>query len=238
MPSLCHGTDAGAGASAQRQRNAHRRYLNGPGRPPISGFCSVFAALRCSSTHVRSAPVLAKASPKPELDGRRPRLRYRGWRNASPYAVGSHAAAPSAGRVRTSPDPAGPGELASNAAPASSHDKQKNPDSVPRVGVGKITRQRPTLPQSSPCSTIGSDELNFRVRDGIGCGLVDIATGNLWASKSSVLMLRCATRRSAGRVGSRGLRPASPAEPHLARTSSSACSARTPNTNLHVCLSE
>ena len=181
MPSLCHGTDAGAGASAQRQRNA-------------------------SATPLRTPS--AATQPRPAL------LESR------------------------SPDPAGPGELPSNATPASSRDKQKNPDSVPRVGVGKITRQRPTLPQSSPCSTIGSDELNFRVRDGIGCGLVDIATGNLWASKSSVLMLRCATRRSAGRVGSRGLRPASPAEPHLARTSSSACSARTPNTNLHVCLSE
>src|SRR5690606_24593278 len=57
----------------------HRRYLNGPGRPPISSFGFVSAALRCSSTHVRSAPLLAKASPKSELDGRRPRLRYRGW---------------------------------------------------------------------------------------------------------------------------------------------------------------
>src|SRR5690554_3886127 len=101
----------------------HRLYLNGPGRPPISGFGFVSAALRCSSTHVRSlrlrrslargegrkppctsssvldfvhsgsAPVLAKASPKPELDGRRPRLRYRGWewwsweRSTSPAEV-------------------------------------------------------------------------------------------------------------------------------------------------------
>src|SRR5690606_22739022 len=62
----------------------HRRYLNGPGRPPISVFGFVSAALRCSSTHVRSAPVLAKASPKPELDGRRLRLRYRGWPPKSP----------------------------------------------------------------------------------------------------------------------------------------------------------
>ena len=35
-------------------------------------------------------------------------------------------------------------------------------------------------PTRSPCSTIGSEELNFRVRDGIGCGLFDITTGNLW----------------------------------------------------------
>ena len=28
-----------------------------------------------------------------------------------------------------------------------------------------------------PCSTIGATELNFRVRDGIGCGLLAITTG-------------------------------------------------------------
>jgi hypothetical protein len=36
-------------------------------------------------------------------------------------------------------------------------------------------RRRPTLPQSSPCSTIGPGELNFRVRDGNGCDLSGIA---------------------------------------------------------------
>jgi hypothetical protein len=36
-------------------------------------------------------------------------------------------------------------------------------------------RQHPTLPQSCPCSTIGPEELNFRVRDGNGCGLFGIA---------------------------------------------------------------
>ena len=46
----------------------------------------------------------------------------------------------------------------------------------------ELTRQRPTLPHGCPCSTIGSEELDFRVRDGIGYGLFDIATGNRWAS--------------------------------------------------------
>jgi hypothetical protein len=36
-------------------------------------------------------------------------------------------------------------------------------------------RQRPTLPQGCPCSTIGPEELNFRVRDGNGCDLFGIA---------------------------------------------------------------
>src|SRR6476619_4280374 len=36
-------------------------------------------------------------------------------------------------------------------------------------------RQRPTLPQGCPCSTIGPEKLNFRVRDGNGCDLFGIA---------------------------------------------------------------
>ena len=36
-------------------------------------------------------------------------------------------------------------------------------------------RQRSTLPQGCPCSTIGPGELNFRVRDGNGCDLFGIA---------------------------------------------------------------
>ena len=45
-------------------------------------------------------------------------------------------------------------------------------------GYIKIFRQRPTLPLSLPSSTIGAKELNFRVRDGNGCILLAITTGN------------------------------------------------------------
>src|SRR5205823_5476090 len=38
------------------------------------------------------------------------------------------------------------------------------------LGAANNSRRRPTLPQSFPCSTIGPGGLNFRVRDGIGCG--------------------------------------------------------------------
>ena len=41
----------------------------------------------------------------------------------------------------------------------------------------KIWR-RPTLPHSLPCSTVGPGGLNFRVRDGIGCGPSGNAAGN------------------------------------------------------------
>ena len=47
----------------------------------------------------------------------------------------------------------------------------------------KKSRRRPTLPHGFPCSTIGSEELNFRVRDGIGCGLLENTTGNLWIAR-------------------------------------------------------
>ena len=43
----------------------------------------------------------------------------------------------------------------------------------------KKSRRRSTLPHSHPCSTIDAKELNFRVRDGIGCGLFAIITGKI-----------------------------------------------------------
>ena len=43
-------------------------------------------------------------------------------------------------------------------------------------GLLKDFRRRPTLPHSLPCSTIGAEELNFRVRDGNGCDLFAITT--------------------------------------------------------------
>src|SRR5689334_20581565 len=57
-----------------------------------------------------------------------------------------------------------------------------------RRALEEKSRQRPTLPHGFPCSTIGSEELNFRVRDGIGCGLFEITTGNLWVSGRFVVL--------------------------------------------------
>ena len=42
-------------------------------------------------------------------------------------------------------------------------------------------RQRPTLPHSFPCSTIGGIRLNFRVRNGNGCDPDPMTTGMLAA---------------------------------------------------------
>ncbi len=44
-------------------------------------------------------------------------------------------------------------------------------------------RRLPTLPHNLSCSTIGSNRLNFRVRDGNGCDPVDKITGKLNLSK-------------------------------------------------------
>ncbi len=55
-------------------------------------------------------------------------------------------------------------------------------------------RRRPTLPHSFPCSTIGAEELNFRVRDGNGCGLFAIATEKLQALTITRYNLICKHR--------------------------------------------
>ena len=55
--------------------------------------------------------------------------------------------------------------------------KEKSPRNFRYVGQRGSWR-RPTLPLGLPSSTIGSKELNFRVREGIGCDLLDITTRN------------------------------------------------------------
>src|SRR6202035_6108834 len=44
----------------------------------------------------------------------------------------------------------------------------------------KYVRRRPTLPRGPPRSTIGAEELNFRVRNGTGCFPFAMATETLW----------------------------------------------------------
>ena len=51
-------------------------------------------------------------------------------------------------------------------------------------------RQRPTLPHSCPCSTIGGIRLNFRVRNGNGCDPDPMTTGMLAAWGSPLRSLR------------------------------------------------
>ncbi len=56
---------------------------------------------------------------------------------------------------------------------------RQNKEPATSMAVGSSierSRRRPTLPHSCPCSTIGPEGLNFRVRDGNGCGPLGIAT--------------------------------------------------------------
>src|SRR3989442_10249193 len=54
-------------------------------------------------------------------------------------------------------------------------------DAISHVGLSNHCRQRPTLPHSFPCSTIGGIRLNFRVRNGKGCDPDPMTTGILCA---------------------------------------------------------
>ena len=43
-----------------------------------------------------------------------------------------------------------------------------------------FVRRRPSLPHGPPCSTIGAERLNFRVRNGAGCFPLAMITETLW----------------------------------------------------------
>ena len=60
-------------------------------------------------------------------------------------------------------------------------------------GLLKGTLAATYSPTQQMCSTIGAKELNFRVRDGIGCGLLAIATGEIFRLNAdcSALLRAC-----------------------------------------------
>ena len=102
--------------------------------------------------------------------------------------------APWSSSSRTSPAAAWPwlprrvrrfdcGWATAGAAPATRRERQQKARLTFIRRASRKSRRRPTLPLGRPSSTIGSKELNFRVRDGIGCSLLDITTGNLWVSQ-------------------------------------------------------
>ena len=64
--------------------------------------------------------------------------------------------------------------------------KAQNPAVHPHElrGSQALSRRRPTLPPSCPGSTMGAGGLNFRVRNGNGCGPTAIATGKIKMSDS------------------------------------------------------
>jgi hypothetical protein len=56
------------------------------------------------------------------------------------------------------------------------HQNEKDPAPWAAGSFFRLIRRRPTLPGSLPPSTIGDDELNYRVRNGNGCDFVSMAT--------------------------------------------------------------
>ena len=50
-------------------------------------------------------------------------------------------------------------------------------------------RRRPSLPHDLPCSTIGAERLNFRVRNGAGCFPLAMITETLKRFSGAVLQL-------------------------------------------------
>src|ERR1035441_6067254 len=77
----------------------------------------------------------------------------------------------------------------------------------------KYVRRRPTLPRGPPRSTIGAEELNFRVRNGTGCFPFAMATETLW---------RCQAPVDSQEYSPPGYpRPTAPREPHSGRETGS-----------------
>src|SRR5215216_3039837 len=76
------------------------------------------------------------------------------------------------------------------------------------------SRQRPTLPHTYACSTIGGGRLNFRVRNGNGCDPAPMTTGKLgaWgpARRNAALSHASSPYRSSQTISSTYQRPVSP----------------------------
>ena len=68
-----------------------------------------------------------------------------------------------------------------------------------------LPRRRPTLPRRCQRSTIGPGGLNFRVRDGNGCGPSGIATGNCSSCQLSAVSSQLEPFRSELTADSRKL---------------------------------
>ena len=56
--------------------------------------------------------------------------------------------------------------------------QKRGPTPRGRPSLQDVFRRCPTLPRGLPRSTIGAEELNFRVRNGTGCFPLAIAAGN------------------------------------------------------------
>ncbi len=70
-----------------------------------------------------------------------------------------------------------------------------SPESPQPAPLTQQSRRRPIFPKGCPLSIFGAGELNFRVRDGNGCGLSARVTGIVcvWTTTAAADAARCAT---------------------------------------------
>jgi hypothetical protein len=80
------------------------------------------------------------------------------------------------------------------------HRQKEKARLISEAGLANDSRQRPTLPHTCACSTIGGGRLNFRVRNGNGCDPAPVTTGKLDDARhkpTSKLRVRGPARRNA-----------------------------------------
>ena len=144
--------------------------------------------------------------PHPHAPGCRPTIRRDLERSGRPLPGAREPGQRSSTAARPRFPSAIRARLAAKHRPECRWTKEKRPASRCSLLAHKKSRRRPTLPLGCPSSTIGSKELNFRVRYGIGCGLLDIATGKSWVCVlvASRLWLRSCTAPSSARHPSSG----------------------------------
>src|SRR6187200_1079582 len=102
------------------------------------------------------------------------------------------------GRLRTCGSSA---VIASRIAGTGARGRQGSPHEADPPGTQK-PRRRPIFPKGCPLSIFGAGELNFRVRDGNGCGLSARVTGILrvWIVSAAARRTIAMIARGAGMV--------------------------------------
>ena len=102
------------------------------------------------------------------------------------------------GRLRTCGSSA---VIASRIAGTGARGRQGSPHEADPPGTQK-SRRRPIFPKGCPLSIFGAGELNFRVRDGNGCGLSARVTGILrvWIVSAAARRTIAMIARGAGMV--------------------------------------
>ncbi len=136
----------------------------------MSGNWTLSGNWRCCESSIPSEDWRRREYPRPHEGGHLHHVR-------DGHETSAHLPGPVARRSNDRcPGPYTPAYRCSS--PASSTAQKTRATAMARVSQ-HLSRRRPTLPGGCPPSTIGAGGLNFRVRDGNGCGPTAMVTGNL-----------------------------------------------------------